>query len=576
MFFKPGKQVYSSSSPHFVSSAAALDINGDGYLDLVVGRDYANPDRNKGIELEILLGGKGGTFKNGSKAVIGTIPDPIGPHRELVADFNGDGRLDVFLVNSGMDAAPFPGSKGTLLLSSGNKLVDATGNLPSIDAFAHGAGKGDIDRDGDIDIFVANVNGQSNIGPYFLINDGTGHFTAAFDRLPSFYADLNQSVWPAAHLADFNNDGATDLWLGTNNWNIDNAVLGNDGSGQFTLASGVTPHQTREMYAMYILSADLNGDGLLDVIQGEGESSATRGTREVSIFINQGNLQFADETASRLFGLTLEGKLLYQHMSRIHLGDFNGDKALDLVVEPNGDKVQIFINNGDGVFFKPSNGTVPTEGGRVLVGDFTRDGRADIIAYGGHPDIDPYLFVLDDGPAMKFTGTGKADKLFGDARGNTLDGKGGNDYLRPGAGKDKARGDSGNDTIDGGSGKDLIAGGSGKDRLVGGGQADSFVFDVRPAAKHADTIVDFAPGLDRIRLDGDLFKRIGPSLEAGEFYAAAGATAGQDGDDRIVYDTTTGKLYYDADGAKAGGAKAIHFATLSNLALLDAGDFVIV
>ena len=72
-----------------------------------------------------------------------------------------------------------------------------------------------------------------------------------------------------------------------------------------------------------------------------------------------------------------------------------------------------------------------------------------------------------------------------------------------------------------------------------------------------------------------IFGKIGSSLSSKEFYAAAGAIKGHDKDDRIVYDTSTGKLYYDADGSKAG-AKALHIATLAGAPLLDHGDFAIV
>lgn len=154
-------------------------------------------------------------------------------------------------------------------------------------------------------------------------------------------------------------------------------------------------------------------------------------------------------------------------------------------------------------------------------------------------------------------GTG-ADRITGNKAANVLDGA------------------KGNDSLAGGKGKDTLSGGLGQDSLTGGDKADTFVFDVKPGGKHADIITDFRHNTDIIGLDDLVFAAIGPKLEAKEFYAAAGATRAHDRDDRIVYDTRTGKLYYDDDGNKAGGHAAVLFATLSNKPPLDHGDFAIV
>ena len=113
--------------------------------------------------------------------------------------------------------------------------------------------------------------------------------------------------------------------------------------------------------------------------------------------------------------------------------------------------------------------------------------------------------------------------------------------------------------------------------MSGGSGADKFVFKAAlSASSNVDVITDFAHNSDLLQLDDAFFKAIGSSLSTSEFYAKAGATKASDSSDRIVYDTKTGKLYYDADGSKAGGVAAIHFATLSTKPTLDAGDFSIV
>jgi hypothetical protein len=67
---------------------------------------------------------------------------------------------------------------------------------------------------------------------------------------------------------------------------------------------------------------------------------------------------------------------------------------------------------------------------------------------------------------------------------------------------------------------------------------------------NADRIADWASGSDKVALDDAAFTSIGAmgnfSAGGGRFWAAAGATAGHDANDRIVYNTSTGNLHYDA------------------------------
>ena len=151
-------------------------------------------------------------------------------------------------------------------------------------------------------------------------------------------------------------------------------------------------------------------------------------------------------------------------------------------------------------------------------------------------------------------------------RDDVLNGRGGHDWLSGGAG---------NDTIHGGSGRDVLDGGRGHDVLRGGTGDDFFVFTDRPSARHADRIADFRHDHDTIVLQGADFRGLGwGGLKAKLFYAADGAYAAHDASDRIVYDTASGRLFYDRDGE--GGKAAVHFATLAGAPTLDAGDFLIV
>jgi serralysin len=110
--------------------------------------------------------------------------------------------------------------------------------------------------------------------------------------------------------------------------------------------------------------------------------------------------------------------------------------------------------------------------------------------------------------------------------------------------------------------------------LVGGSGSDRFFFSTALGKTNVDVVTDFTHDVDLIQLENAIFKGIGSGLSASEFYARAGITAAHDSSDRIVYDTSSGKLYCDVDGR--GGTAAVHFATLTSKPVLDYADFVIV
>ena len=134
------------------------------------------------------------------------------------------------------------------------------------------------------------------------------------------------------------------------------------------------------------------------------------------------------------------------------------------------------------------------------------------------------------------------------------------------AGNDTINGNAGNDKLLGGLGNDTLAGGLGKDILTGDAGKDFFVFNVAPIAANADKIADFSHAQgDWIELSHATFAALGAAgstLGTAQFWSAAGATSAHDATDRIVYNTTTGNLYYDDDGK--GGHAAQLIATLGS------------
>ncbi len=142
------------------------------------------------------------------------------------------------------------------------------------------------------------------------------------------------------------------------------------------------------------------------------------------------------------------------------------------------------------------------------------------------------------------------------------------------------QGNAGANVLDGSAGNDTLIGGNGKDTLYGGAGSDLFVFNVAPnASGNMDTIGDFQSGADKIQLSRAIFKAFGASassLTASQFWSGAGVIKGHDADDRVVYNTTTGALYYDADGSGAGAAVQIALIGTNTHANLQFSDFQVI
>ena len=161
-------------------------------------------------------------------------------------------------------------------------------------------------------------------------------------------------------------------------------------------------------------------------------------------------------------------------------------------------------------------------------------------------------------------GTSGNDSLTGTSGNDTISGFGGNDVLLGAAGNDSLRGNDGTDRLEGGAGSD---------NLGGGGGQDSFVFREAGSA-NADVLSDYASNWDNIQLDAAFFTSLGASgrFASGDARFVANSTGtAQDASDRIVLNTATGQLFYDADGTGSGAAQ--HFATLPSGRTVIASDF---
>jgi Ca2+-binding RTX toxin-like protein len=174
------------------------------------------------------------------------------------------------------------------------------------------------------------------------------------------------------------------------------------------------------------------------------------------------------------------------------------------------------------------------------------------------------------------------DTVSSGGREDWLTGNGGNDVLKGNAGNDRLAGNSGADRLEGGDGSDSVQGGAGADRLIGGAGADllrggfggdRFHFNAPlSSGSNVDRIADFNVAADQIELENSVFTALsGSSLSSSAFYVGSQA---HDSSDRIIYNSESGALYYDANGNAAGSS--VQFATLAAQLALTASDFMIV
>lgn len=344
----------------------AGDLNGDGKSDLLVpGASFPGGSAgNVGQPGMVLVGDGGGNFSQAPGSLFPTSSLlTVSPRQIVSADFNGDGRPDIFIASHGFDASPFPGEQNRLYLSQANgTYVDATSSLPKLLDFSHSAAVGDVNGDGRPDIYVGNIFGAALISPYVLLNDGSGHFTTSTTIIPNQHGqslDLVQGFFTSSLLVDLNRDGHPDLVVGsatsgagqghsTVYWNTG---AGFDDNHRTTLPDGVLP--TTNRITLSIASIDINNDGRPDLVALSTANSPFYQGVYLDVFLNKSDGTFSNAT-SQVIG-TAASHPSGGWSAFLEVVDINRDGLPDLVL-PNysgpagasSDSVFVLLNNGSG------------------------------------------------------------------------------------------------------------------------------------------------------------------------------------------------------------------------------------
>ncbi len=198
----------------------------------------------------------------------------------MIADLDGDGDDDAILYDI---ASPI--RQIVLIQDANGQLIDETASrFPSVSYPIRQIQSADVDNDGDQDLLCAS---NAFITPILrvFINDGTGVFTDEGDtRMPATVT----SSWGYAPI-DVDNDGDTDVLLSPSSGTAAGNALINDGSGVFSLVTGVWPGPSDRVWRFAF--ADVDEDGDLDFATArEGFSSGP------DLFVNEGNGTFTYST----------------------------------------------------------------------------------------------------------------------------------------------------------------------------------------------------------------------------------------------------------------------------------------
>jgi hypothetical protein len=309
------------------------DFNGDGILDIVVGE--GNPD-GSGYFVAFYQGKGDGTFNPPvlSRTSAFSAPTSIfGP-----ADFNGDGKPD--LIISGYLGFSV---SSAVLLNNGDGTFSQQKLFGEGDYGGPGA-VGDFAGDGKLDLIQLGCS-QGFCNLFYLSGNGEGSFgkSHVIDGIDTFTGSN------AVAVGDFNGDNKLDFVVTASS--TVQIFLGN-GDGTFR-----DPTTIPNISGEYIAAADLNGDGNLDLV-----------TNGVCVLLGHGDGTFTTSCSTGNYG------------GPINLGDFNGDGKLDLAVNgfaayPSIGQIEILPGNGDGTFQSPIVAGANTLG--VVIGDFNNDGKLD-------------------------------------------------------------------------------------------------------------------------------------------------------------------------------------------------------
>jgi hypothetical protein len=303
-------QVLGSTS---ILSVAAGDVNSasDGATDIVVGTAAGQPVQ---VYLSAAPRESCGCLRDFLPAPI-SIPDTGGNEGVALADFDGDGNLDLVVVNSG-------GQPDRVFANDGEGNFSTVAELET--SFGAAVAVADFNLDGNADIAVAEIGDRNRV----YLGDGTGGFPGGSIRLGVAAQDAANSNDVAA--ADLNGDGRPDLVFA--NVDGDSEIWFAEAGGGFTSGGRLSVGD-----ATSVAAGDLNGDGAADIVFGRVPADVGD-VPSNPVLLNDGSGGFG--APAQLLGIS--------PTNDVHIGDVNNDGSPDLVFINASGVHQVWAASGGG------------------------------------------------------------------------------------------------------------------------------------------------------------------------------------------------------------------------------------
>jgi hypothetical protein len=430
--------------------SAIGDLNKDGIQDVIIGG-------SKGFRSEVLLGNQQGQYKHSKEF---NFSEDLAAEVTAVAllDADGDGDLDIYLGNGGIEFSKFSSELADqLYLNNGDGIFSPSPNvLPTASSYFNTSvvSTGDFDQDGDTDLFVGERSITAAYGVpvngHLLRNDGTGIFA---DQTAILAPGLNEiGMITDANFNDIDADGDLDLVVIGEFMGIE--IFLND-QGSFTKKASELQQEKGWWSALKI--ADVNQDGFPDLIVGNhGENSRFKASKEqpICLFVQDFDQNGALDpvmgftaTDGKVYPYNLRHNLIdqmkglkkkfpdYNSFKNADLNTIFSEEALNLSTKATAVelKTSIYINDGNGGF---TSIPLPKQVQMspifaIETGDFDLDGDIDIVLAGNlfrvKPEVGRYdasfgTFLENTGndtigtPIFKVTPGNKGLKVTGEVR----------------------------------------------------------------------------------------------------------------------------------------------------------------
>ena len=339
------------------------DFNGDGKLDVFMFGPGVPPNQ---LRISVLPGKGDGTF--GAPTLTDLAVTINGCYQNVsqplaVGDFNGDGKLDVAVLDRSTQGVG-------LLLGNGDGTFryQAVSNTFSVSINSLLAA--DFNRDGKADLVVSGIKNPASSAVatvQVLLGNGDGTFQAQTPATFPLFGTSGHTVSELI-LGDFNLDGKIDVVL-SDNQGVNLYLLPGNGDGTFqsvkTVAQG-----TGFGTGFGLIAMDLNGDGKLDIAE------------QGKIFLGNGDGSFR---ASRNTAISFQPSVAL---------DFNGDGKLDAFGSGLDGGGCLSLGNGDGTFQTPYCFAVD---GSSSVADINGDGKLDLVGFSTQQQLVSVALGFGDG-----------------------------------------------------------------------------------------------------------------------------------------------------------------------------------